>query len=485
MMKKLLTLMLAASSLYMVAETTDYTEPYRPQYHYSPAHRWIGDPSGLIKYNGKYKAYSWGAVTSEDLVHWQELNNQAIVDVPEGIATFTGSVVVDKENTAGYGKNTLIAAFTSYDKESKKQAQSIAPSRDCGLTFQYYDQNPVLDRWSTEFRDPTVVWDKQNNRWVMAVAKALNKKVAFYCSSDMKTWKWMSDFGPMGDNEKSWECPDLFQVAVDGDQNNKKWVLLVSVNWAREQYFVGDFNGTEFIPDAPDAEPLYVDEGLDYYASRVFQNYDEADAPVYTIGWVDTWDYANFVPTEYGKGFWSIPREYNLKSTPDGLRLTQKPIAALQTLRGPLYSLKSKPKPGKTAIKAVAAMDNQYEMDATFTPQGSDRFGLYLCEGSGRKVVVTYDSDTETLLIDRTGVADTEIPKFRRVAQCRVPMQDGKLRLHIFVDKASIEIFANDGSQVFTLLTFPSASQSAASFFTVNGKTIADLCVWKLCSVWG
>ena len=279
----LLALIPAAVSAAPAADSdTLYQEKYRPQYHYTPRHGWIGDPSGLIRYDGKYRAYSWGAVESDDLVHWNEINRHSIKEMPENISSFTGSVVVDKDNTAGWGENAVVAAFTSYDKGSKKQSQSVAFSHDGGKTFRYYDQNPVLDIWSTEFRDPTVIRYEPTGKWVMAVAKALNKKVAFYESDDLKHWTWTSDFGPMGDNEKSWECPDLFQVTVE-ETGEKKWVLLVSVNWAREQYFVGDFDGKKFIPDAPDAEPLYVDHGLDYYASRSFQQYDEPkDDNVYT-----------------------------------------------------------------------------------------------------------------------------------------------------------------------------------------------------------
>lgn len=158
------------------ANSTDYSEEWRPQYHFTPAHRWIGDPCGNVHFNGKYHAYSWGAAETDDLVHWTEINNDSFKDLPEGTAAFTGSVVVDRDNTAGYGKNAFIAAFTSFDKESKKQSQSIAFSHDEGRTFQYYDLNPVIDIWSTEFRDPTVIWDKQTERWIMLVAKALEKK---------------------------------------------------------------------------------------------------------------------------------------------------------------------------------------------------------------------------------------------------------------------------------------------------------------------
>lgn len=150
----------------------------------------------------------------------------------------------------------------------------------------------------------------------------------------MKHWEWESDFGPYGDQEKSWECPDLFQLSVDGDWNDKKWVMVVSVNWAKEQYFIGDFDGKEFrLIDNHPQEPLYVDKGMDYYASRTFRDYDFTLTTTTTMGWVATWDYAQLVPSTYGKGFWSIPRNLQLKSYPEGLRLIQIPVPQLEMLR--------------------------------------------------------------------------------------------------------------------------------------------------------
>ena len=264
MNKLIATFLFSAISVVCFAENVDtlslYKEKYRPQFHYTPAHRWMGDPSGLIKHNGKYLAYNWGGVESDDLVYWTELNKSAILDVPEGRSTFTGSTVVDKWNTTGYGDDTMVAVFTGFHKDSKKQAQDIAFSVDGGKTYHYYDRNPVLDIWSTEFRDPTVIYDEKAEQWVMVVAKALEKKVAFYGSKDLKNWEWLSDFGPLGDQDRSWECPDIFQLPVDGDRNNMKWVLVVSVNWAREQYFIGEFDGVRFTADNPDQYPLYVDQ---------------------------------------------------------------------------------------------------------------------------------------------------------------------------------------------------------------------------------
>ncbi|MCH5229208.1 MAG: glycoside hydrolase family 32 protein [Muribaculaceae bacterium] len=461
-----------------------YKELYRPQYHYTPGHRWMGDPSGLLKFNGKYRAYNWGASESDDLIYWKELNSHSIKGMPQNISAFTGSTVVDKDNTSGYGENSVIAVFTVFDKESKKQAQGIAYSSDEGETFHYFDRNPVLDIWSTEFRDPTVIFDQQSEQWIMVVAKALEKKVAFYGSKDLREWKWLSDFGPLGDSDRSWECPDIFQLPVDGDRENMKWILVVSVNWDREQYFIGNFDGEKFVADEPDQYPLYIDQGLDYYASRVFQDYDTKDAPVYTIGWVCKWDYAQTQPSEWGKGIWSIPREYSLRTTADGLRLFQSPLPALVNLRKNPYSFSKTLKTGVTELKPLEKYNNTYELEVEFSQNDSSTFGLYLCEGENRKLSLSYDPASQYITLDRTNVTNAEIPKFERTAISKVPMENGKLLLNIFVDKSTVEVFVNNGAAVLTALTYPSESQNGVSIFTLGNSTKVRLNAWELNSIW-
>ncbi|MDE6669239.1 MAG: glycoside hydrolase family 32 protein, partial [Muribaculaceae bacterium] len=397
-------------------DTTLYREPYRPQYHFTPAHRWIGDPCGLVKCDGKYLAYSWGGAESSDLVHWRELNNHSIKGMPPKSSAFTGSVVVDSINSAGWGKDAMVAVFTLFDEDSKKQSQAVAFSHDGGETYQFYDQNPVLDIWSTEFRDPTVIRYEPAGKWVMAVAKALEKKVAFYESDDLKHWTWTSDFGPMGDNKRSWECPDLFQVTVE-ETGEKKWVLLVSVNWAREQYFVGDFDGKKFIPDYPDSDPLYVDDGMDYYASRVFQNWDsQKDDGVVTLGWVNYWDYAPQAPSEWGKGVWSLPRNYALYTTPEGLRLRQTPVKSLELLRGKEVRIKKTYNAGTYFLPQISAMGNQYELKADLDVASNDVAGFNMCVGEGRKVSLSYDASTGYLRLDRTNSSDVKLKFFDRIS---------------------------------------------------------------------
>ncbi|MDD4971289.1 MAG: glycoside hydrolase family 32 protein [Paludibacter sp.] len=461
-----------------------YNEPYRPQFHFSPKSGWIGDPSGLIYFQNKYQMFWWGKAISTDLVHYKEVSPKVMTGDDGSIAYFTGSVLVDKSNTSSFGKDALVAAYTIFNKESKNQSQGISYSND-GLTFNYYKGNPILDIGSTEFRDPTVFWYEPDSKWIMVVAKALEKKIKFYTSTDLKTWTWLSDFGPAGAHEKAWECPDLFQIPVDGNSQNKKWVLVVSYDWAHEQYFVGNFDGTTFKIDKDQPESaLLIDQGLDFYASRTFRDYDNTLKSTTSIGWIATWDYAQLVPTSWGKGFWSIPRDYELKTFAEGIRLIQKPIANLKQLRTSTVSYVSKLVKGTSILSEFAPKENIYEMDATFSTKIPNVFGFNLCVGNGRKVSFSYDTHTEMLTIDRTNCSNVPIEKFARTTSAKVTPVNKKIRLHFYVDKSSIELFANDGKEVFTLLTFPGETQTGIETFAENDGTTMNFKAWKLNSIW-
>lgn len=461
-----------------------YKEKYRPQFHFSPKKGWIGDPCGFIYYQGKYQMYWWGKVVSDDFLHYKQLSEYVMKGEPKKIGYFTGSVLVDKDNTAGFGENAMIANYTIFDHATKNQSQGISFSHD-GETFQYYEGNPVLDIGSTEFRDPTVIWHEATKRWIMVVALALEKKIRFYSSPDLKNWTWMSDFGPHGDSERSWECPDLFQLTVDGNPHDKKWVMVVSANWNRVQYFVGDFDGNSFkLIEGHPQEALYVDHGMDYYAPRIFQDYDNTLNTVTTMGWVATWDYAHHVPSEWGKGFWSIPRDLALKTYPEGLRMIQKPHSNLEQLRKEKASYNGQIPQGSSVLPVFSPKENVYEMKVTLSTTVQNTIGLNLCVGEGRKVVFQYDTSSETLLVDRTNSSDAAIDKFSRISFAKVKPMDQKIHLHFFVDKSSIEVFANDGKEVFTLQTYPSDNQIGIEIFALNEGSDIHFEAWKLKSVW-
>ncbi|WP_416984421.1 GH32 C-terminal domain-containing protein [Streptomyces sp. T028] len=272
--RRLLAALAVLSGLGLVAASpatadTLYHEQYRPQFHFTPAQNWLNDPNGLIYYKGQYHLFfqhnpsgnswgniSWGHAVSTDLVHWKQLPVAIPQDDQEMI--FSGGVVLDRNNTTGFGtrKNPpLVAVYTSAQKASGKQQQALAYSTDGGTTWTKYHDNPVLDIGSNNFRDPKVFWYAPTQRWLMAVSLADQHKIAFYSSADLKHWTHQSDFGPAGATGGVWECPDLFPLQVDGDPKKTKWVLAVNLNpggiagGSGAQYFVGDFDGKKFTSD--------------------------------------------------------------------------------------------------------------------------------------------------------------------------------------------------------------------------------------------
>jgi fructan beta-fructosidase len=259
----------AASTAAAPPGSATYQEQYRPQFHYTPAENWMNDPNGMVYYKGEYHLFyqynpsgttwgniSWGHAVSRDLVHWQELG-VAIPDDDEEYV-FSGSAVVDKDNTSGFGTRQnppLVAIYTSATKVCCRQAQSLAYSLDRGRTWTKYAGNPVLDIGSGEFRDPKVFWYEPDQRWIMVVALAVERKVAIYASENLKNWEHLSDFGPANAVGGVWEVPDLFELPVNGDRRTKKWVMVVNLNpggiagGSGAQYFIGDFDGTTFRAD--------------------------------------------------------------------------------------------------------------------------------------------------------------------------------------------------------------------------------------------
>ncbi|MGW0494303.1 GH32 C-terminal domain-containing protein [Streptomyces sp. NPDC003007] len=250
----------------VAADPPPRSERYRPQFHFTPEKNWMNDPNGLVYHKGEYHLFyqynpsgnvwgdmSWGHAVSKDLVHWKELPLALSHDDEEMV--FSGSAVVDRDNTTGFGTRQnppMVAVYTSHHKSTGIQAQSLAYSTDRGRTWTKYQGNPVIDIGSKEFRDPKVQWHEPTKRWLMTVSLSTEHKVRFYASKNLKDWELLSDFGPAGATGGVWECPDLFPLAVDGDKDNIKWVLVVNINpggiagGSAAQYFLGDFDGKKF-----------------------------------------------------------------------------------------------------------------------------------------------------------------------------------------------------------------------------------------------
>ncbi|MGH7988847.1 MAG: glycoside hydrolase family 32 protein [Limisphaerales bacterium] len=248
-----------------------YTEEYRPQYHFSPSSGWIGDPDGLVRYNNIYHLFWWGHAVSSDLVYWSQLP----YPMNGGNGSFTyysGSVAVDKQNTSGFGsvsKPPMVAIYTANNNSSGLQTQCLSFSTNAA-TFYYYSGNPILNLNSTSFRDPDVFWDAQTGRWIMAVALSNQHIIRFYGSTNLSNWQYLSSFGPMGAKSADWEDPGLFQLQVNGNPLNMKWVLSVCQE-PGIQYFVGNFDGTNFMLDAATQSFLTNGTGLD---GNVFADFE-------------------------------------------------------------------------------------------------------------------------------------------------------------------------------------------------------------------
>ncbi len=471
-------------------------EKYRPQYHFSPKEGWIGDPDGLVFYKGLYHLFWWGHAVSKDLVHWKQLP-YPMLGGDSSFIYFSGSVVVDKHNTAEFGDSAMIAIYTMHMEKTGIEKQAISYSTD-GIHFHFYEKNPIIDIDSKSFRDPQVFWYEPDKKWVMIIALPGQYKVRFYASQNLKDWKYLSEFGPMGAHDELWEVPDLFKLSVDNNKENQKWVLSIGQGPNKMQYFLGSFDGKSFTPDSQTiaqnkkANPaLWSDYGSDFYAARSWRGLNRKDGKDVWLGWLGNWEYANHVPTQWGRGFESIPREISLKTFPEGVRLVQLPIEALRKLRIDSFSLSKFSIVGEKEIKKIAAYDNTYELFTSFLINDTTKsVGLNLLIGDSRSLIVSYHPKEKKLILDRSNCSDYRKDSvfnkyFPKVLEAPLSLEDKKLSLHIFVDKSSVEIFAANGKITMSATTFPSESQTKVSLFS-KGKNnkVLNFKVWKLASIW-
>jgi fructan beta-fructosidase len=323
-------------------------DPYRPQYHFSAPRNWLNDPNGLVYFQGEYHLFyqhnpfenrwgnlSWGHAVASDPINWQNLP-VAIAAEPDLLA-FSGSVVVDAANTSGLGQGgpPLVALYTGFRISDRSQAQYLAYSNDRGRTWTRFGNEPVLRIDSLDFRDPKIFWHAPTGRWIMAVALAVERKVQFYASSNLKFWTFLSEFGPAGPESGPWEVPDLIELPLDGGQT--RWVLNVSVieggpaGGSGMQYFVGDFDGTRFVADG---SPRWTDYGKDFYAALSWSNLPSSQPRPIWLAWMNNWQYTANLPTEPWRGAMSAPRALSLVTIDGRARLVQQPVRELEGLRG-------------------------------------------------------------------------------------------------------------------------------------------------------
>lgn len=505
-----------------------YTERYRPQYHFTPATNWMNDPNGLVFFRGEYHLFyqynpfgiawghmSWGHAVSPDLVHWTHLP----VAIPEadGVMAFSGSAVVDWRNTSGFGRGgepPLVAIYAGFRPADRNQSQYIAYSRDRGHTWTRYGGNPVIDIGSTDFRDPKVFWYAPTKHWVMVVALSAQHQVRFYSSPDLKRWTQLSDFGPAGATGGAWECPDLFELPVDGNPANTRWVLIVNINpgavagGSGTQYFVGRFDGTRFVADvarqATGAPGLradsmatrdasggiparWADYGKDFYAAVSWSDIPRADGRRIWIGWMNNWQYGTQIPTTPWRSAQSVPRTLGLRTTPDGVRLVQQPVVELRRLRGDPHSLGARRiAEGTTALEGRGIAGTAMEIAADLAPGTASDFGLEVRTGDDDRTIIGIDPKAGQLFVDRTHSGAVDFHKdFSGRQTAPLPFEHGRVHLRVLVDWSSVEVFAGDGRAVITDQIFPSPESRGVALYARGGDAqLLSFVAWPLSSAW-
>jgi levanase/fructan beta-fructosidase len=399
-----------------------FGEDFRPRFHFTPERNWMNDPNGLLFYKGKYHLFyqhnpegnlwgnmSWGHAASTDLFNWEHLPIAIRYDAEFGI--FSGSAVVDHTNTTGFGsieKPAMVAIFTAARHDETHQSQHLAYSVDEGITWQRYEGNPVLDESMKDFRDPKVTWEAASNSWLMTIAKPEEHKIAFYRSADLKSWKHLSDFGPLAAIGGCWECPDLFSLT--GPDGSIHWVLLVSLNpggvagGSGTQYFLGQWDGITF--STSQTTTLWLDYGRDNYAGVTFN--DAPNGEKIFLGWMSNWLYARDIPTEIWRSSMTLPRRFELTTVNDELQLNSQPIA-----------------PQGQKLDRYLINCNQ-DCSITFTNESGS-------------VEVVFNSLTKSLTIDRS---NAWLAGVIEEPQTSPKISAESFILEVFLDHGSIELFA-------------------------------------------
>ena len=523
-----------ALNLLKLSDTFDTTNTdyYRPSYHFTPLYGWMNDPNGMVYKDGEYHLYfqynpygskwgnmHWGHAVSKDLVHWEHLD-PAIARDPVG-HIFSGSSVVDKKNTAGFGKDAIIAIYTN-NSVNHDEVQCIAYSNDNGRTFTKYEGNPVLTPFDglKDFRDPKVFWYEKGKCWYMIVSA--DKETRFYKSKNLKKWTYVSAFGKgMGQQPCQYECPDFFQLPVNGDKKKMKWVMTMNINpgcWfggSATEYFVGDFDGKKFT--CPDAnEVKWLDWGKDHYATVTFSNTGDR---VLGITWMSNWQYANLTPFKQNRGANGLPRELKLYEKNGKYYISEDVAPEVYALRKDTKNVVDASVAGEKMLAGVAAnMEGAFEIEADVTPDANGIAGIEISNNKRERTLIYFDMKQGKVVMDRTESGLTDFGKQavphdielawdkQRAAEGKQPAriansinykndfalatwaplslcEDGKKTYHvdIFVDKSSVELFVDGGRIAMTNLVFPVAPYENVKLYTQGGKAeFKNLKVHKL-----
>lgn len=462
-----------------------YDEDYRPRFHYSPTEGNMADPNGLMWFDDEFHLFhqqdgTWAHAVGDDLVHWDELPT-ALEHDDLGQA-LSGSAIVDGNNTSGLFTDTDRGMVAIYTNTEGGEAQSIAFSNDDGRTWERYEHNPVIPNDGREdFRDPKVFWYEETQNWIMVVSTG--QAVEIFSSPNLIDWEFRSEFGhDEGLQVAVWECPELFPLAVDGDPDNTRWVLAVSVGdnedtqGSTAQYFVGDFDGESFSNSNPADEVLITDAGQDFYAAQSFTGGPD-DRRIW-MGWVGNWRHPYSAPTEGWKNHMSIPRSLSLETVDDETRLIQQPIAELDDLRGEPFNLDS------TEIDELQPLEmnsRSFEFEAEIDLADATEAGLRVFDGetSGTEEWFAIGANTEhdEFIMDRSHAGvdtlweperEEDIEFGVRRGSHYVP-EDGIMQIRGYVDEASVEVFVDDSTLTGTMVTYPTPGNDGISLYSSGG----------------
>lgn len=472
-------------------------EKYRPLYHHTPLFGWMNDANGLIYKDGEYHLFyqynpygsmwgnmHWGHSVSRDLVSWEHLPVALDRDTLGHI--FSGSSVIDFNNSAGYGEGSMISFYTSAS-DKNGQIQCMAYSTDNGRTFTKYEANPVLRPFDglKDFRDPKVFWYEPEKKWVMVVSA--DKEMRFYSSTDLKEWSYLSGFGEgYGVQPSQFECPDFFELAVDGNPQQKKWVLIVNINpggifgGSATQYFVGDFDGTTFTCDTKPEVVKWLDWGKDHYATVCFSNTDDR---VIAVPWMSNWQYANTIPTKQFRSANALPRELTLYKEKNDIYVAANPVKEVEKLRAESIAIDDFDfKEGCHIDTILPNNEGAYELNLALQSATAETYGFKLRNGAGEYVDIYIDAKAGKVYMDRTHSGQTDFsPKEFAVATWGEISKNTAHTFQVFVDKCSIELFVDGGKVAMTNLVFPETPYNLIEFHAEGGKAnVKNMHIYKL-----
>ena len=477
---------------------------YRPNFHFTPKKGWMNDPNGMIFLNGQYHLFyqhypdatvwgpmHWGQATSKDLVQW---DHQPIALYPDSIGMiFSGSAVLDKNNTSGLGRNgvaPLVAIFTQHFMPGERagrtdfQNQSIAYSLDQGKTWTKYAGNPVLKTPNLkDFRDPKVIWHGSTQKWIMSLAVA--NHIEFYSSPNLINWTKESEMGKdLFAHGGVWECPDLLSFDVNG---KTVWVLLVSMNpggpnsGSATQYMVGDFDGHVFKPFTTDIK--WMDYGPDNYAGVNFSNLGDRKV---LIGWMSNWNYANLVPTEKWRSAMTVPRELSLvkqdtdansninsSQNQNNFLLVSRPVKELEAHFTKMLSKKNMVAEKEfTLMGAGKILPNRIDLDIV---KATD-FDIVFSNAFNEKLIIGYDAAKKQFFIDRRNAGVSNFHQgFAALPTAPRFVADAEMDLSVLIDKTSVELFADGGRTVMTALFFPTHPFTNCSLQSKEGISVKTM----------